>query len=206
MISTRIKNIASFVTSDDTLLDVGCDHAYLAIYLKENNLCKNVLVSDISSLALQQGINNIKNSGLNIKAVVSDGFKNIEDFFDTAVISGMGTNTILKILNSKKRPSKLILQSNNDYYLLRKSLSKLNYVLHQETVVYENGKFYPIMLYKKGKEHLSYKLLMYGKSNNQEYFKYLLQKNLDIIERVPLKKRIILKYQCHLLKGLIEKK
>ena len=31
MISVRLKSIAKFVDSNDSVLDVGCDHGYLSI-------------------------------------------------------------------------------------------------------------------------------------------------------------------------------
>ena len=47
MNSKRIKALASDVSKKDTVLDVGCDHGYLSIYIKENKLCKEVYASDI---------------------------------------------------------------------------------------------------------------------------------------------------------------
>ena len=52
MINKKLKAIASFINTQDTVVDIGCDHAYLAIYLKENKLCKNVYASDINENAL----------------------------------------------------------------------------------------------------------------------------------------------------------
>ena len=62
------------------------------------------------------------------------------------------------------------------------------------------------MLYLKGKQSLSKKELLFGISNNKEYFNYLLNKNRELLNKVPLKKKLNLLYENHLLKGLIEKK
>ena len=61
MLNKKLKTIASLINKNDTVLDIGCDHAYLAIYLKQNNLCKDVYASDINSNALKQANKNIKN-------------------------------------------------------------------------------------------------------------------------------------------------
>ena len=50
-LSKRLRSLISFVSNEDSLVDVGCDHGYLSIYLKENNLCKSVICSDINNNA-----------------------------------------------------------------------------------------------------------------------------------------------------------
>ena len=206
MISVRLKSIAKFVDSNDSVLDVGCDHGYLSIYLKENNLCKNIYASDISKNALEIAKNNFQKHNVLISTFLSDGFRNIDVYFDTAIIAGVGTNTILNIMNSNKRPAKLILASNNDYYLLRKSLNKKGYKLIDELVVKENNHYYIIMKYILGKQKLSYEKLLFGISNDKDYYQYLFKKNNDLIKKVPFIKKIKLSYENRLLKGLIERK
>lgn len=206
MNSERIKALAKEVSENDTVIDVGCDHGYLSIYLKQNNLCKEVYASDISENALNAARKNFQKYNLDIKTYVSNGFKDIPVSFDTAVIAGMGTNTILKILENEKTPNKLILASNNDYYKLRKTLNKKGYKIVDEQVILENKHYYIILLCMKQKQKLKKTELKYGISNNEDYYKYLLNKNKELIKKVPLKKKFQLLYECLLLKGLIEKK
>ena len=116
MKSKRLLEIAKYVDINDSILDVGCDHAYLSIYLKKNNLCKNVIASDISKNALEYAQKNIAKAKLDINTYVSDGLNNITEFYDTVIISGMGTNTILHILDYKELPNKLIISSQNELY------------------------------------------------------------------------------------------
>ncbi len=205
MNSERIKTIASLVDKEDIVIDIGTDHGYLPIYLKLNNICKDVYASDISENALNYAINNFKKYNLDIKYVVSDGFNNIDYKYNTAVIAGMGTSTILNIINNKKCPNKLIIASNNDLYKLRLNLYKLNYKIIKEIVVYENNHYYVIMKVIKGKDKLPYKYLKYGNSNNKEYYKYLLSKNKEIIKKVPLIKKISLLKDNYILNNIIKK-
>ena len=157
-------------------------------------------------MALKQAQTNFKKYHLNIKSFVSDGFNNINVSFNTVVIAGMGTSTILNILNNEKTPNKLIISSNNEHFKLRKNLNKLGYKLIREKIIQEKNHYYIIMLYLKGKQSLSKKELLFGISNNKEYFNYLLNKNRELLNKVPLKKKLNLLYENHLLKGLIEKK
>ena len=60
MISNRLMRIASYVDKKDKLIDIGCDHALLDIYLIKNKMIDKVLVSDVHEGALNAGIANIK--------------------------------------------------------------------------------------------------------------------------------------------------
>ena len=203
MNSERIKTLASFVNKEDVVLDVGCDHGYLSIYLKKNNLCKNVYASDISENALNSAINNFKKYNVKIKSFQSDGFNSVNEEFNTAVIAGMGTSTIINILNNEKKPDKIILSSNNELYKLRCYLNKNGYKIEEEKCVYENNHYYIIMLVKKGYQKLSKKYLKYGLVNDKNYFLYLLNKNKKIIKNAPCSKKIKLLYENHIIKKFI---
>ena len=206
MISTRIKTLASFVEKDDVVLDIGTDHGYLCIYLKENNLCQEVLASDINKNALMSAQNNFQKRNLDIKCYLSDGFNNIDSYYNTSVIAGMGTSTILNIIKSDKCPSKLIIDSHNELPKLRLNLNKLGFKIVQEKVVLEKNHYYVIMLVLKGKQQLTETEILFGISNNLAYYKYLLAKNKELINVVPEEKKKELIYQNEILTGLIEKK
>ena len=103
----RIETLASLVDKDAYVLDIGTDHAYLPIYLYKNNITKSIVGSDISKNALEYAKTNLVKYGLEnkIKLIVSDGFKNINETFDIAIISGVGTGTIKKILDYNNLPN-----------------------------------------------------------------------------------------------------
>lgn len=192
MLNLKLKTIAGFVHTSDTVIDIGCDHAYLAIYLKENNLCKEVYASDISPKVLEIAKQNIAKHHLNILTYLSDGFLNIEQKeIDTAIISGMGSKTILNIIaTAPKNIQKFIISSNHQYETLRKEMLKRGFYIKNEIVVYENKKYYPIMLFTKEKQKENKLTLKYGKSNNQDYFCYLLEKEKNILKKIPKRKLI----------------
>ena len=188
MKSLKLKAIAFFIDKKDKVVDVGCDHAYLDIYLAKNNLCKNIIASDINENALNNAKKNIAKYNLTkkIKCILSDGINevNVKDI-NTVVIAGMGTKTIKHIISNKekfKNIDKIILSSNNDQYLLRKFMNKNHYYLEDEN--------YVISKYKQGKQKFNNKELMFGKYKieNKNYYEYLFKENKKILEKIPFTK------------------
>lgn len=174
----RIETLASLVDKDAYVLDIGTDHAYLPIYLYKNNITKSIVGSDISKNALEYAKTNLVKYGLEnkIKLIISDGFKNINETFDIAIISGVGTETIKKILDYKKLPNKLIISSHKNVLKLRKYMQSIGYKIIDEKIVYENEKYYDLIKYEKGYDNLDEYSLLVGLSNNIEYINYLKEK------------------------------
>lgn len=202
MLNNRLLAIANLVDKNSIVLDVGTDHAYLPIYLSKNKICKKAIASDISQGALEGAAKNVKKYKAKVKLVLSDGLENIEDKYDTLIISGMGTKNIMGILQNKKLPEKIILSSNNNLPELRKFMNDLNYWIVKEVVICENNKYYDIISYHYGKEYLSKIELKYGKSKDKKYYKYLYSKNKMILKKVKGLKRIQVLYEMLLLKLL----
>ena len=58
-ISKRLKTIADLIPNDSKVIDVGCDHAYLSIYLSKEKKCK-CLATDVNSNALENAKRNMR--------------------------------------------------------------------------------------------------------------------------------------------------
>lgn len=209
-ISNRLVSIANLVDNEDIIADIGCDHALLDIYLVTNNIVNKAYASDVNSNALASGIKNINKYKLNDKITIKldDGINNIPKDINTLIISGMGSSTIIKILESNKlkQINKLIIQSNNDYYLLRKYLVNKGYYIIEENYIKDNNKHYINIVFKKGYKKYSDKELKYGpilSRSNKEYYLYLLNKNKEIYNNVPLYK---IKYKLEIIKEIINLK
>ena len=181
----RIKALASLVDKDSRLVDIGTDHALLPIYLYENEITKKVTGSDISSNALEFAKNNLKKHNLSdkIKLIVSDGFTNLNDEYDTAVISGMGTDTIKKILDRENLPKKLIISSHKNVDKLRLFMNKKGYKIIKEITLKDNDIYYDMIKYERGIETLSNYDILVGKSNDTEYKLYILDKYKRIYKK-----------------------
>lgn len=196
-LSLRLNSLVKYVNKEDVICDVGCDHAYLSIFLIKNELVKKAYISDINEKALLNGINNLKKYNLTdkIEAKVSDGINDIAPDVNTLVISGMGANTILKILNNEKikQIKKIIIQANNDYDLLRNDIIKKGYYITKEDVVFENNKYYLNICFCKGKAKYNNKEIKYGPYiiNDRasiNYLETLLRVEKSIIKQIPIKK------------------
>src|SRR5574344_332090 len=102
MLSKRLLEISKLIPKEANVIDIGCDHALLDIYLTLNNDNK-CIASDISEKVIQNANKNIKKYNLTdkIETIVSDGIKNIQIKNNSViVISGMGTHTIIDIVKN----------------------------------------------------------------------------------------------------------
>ncbi len=206
MNSSRLNKLAELVEKGSFIVDVGCDHAYLPILLIENGICDKAYASDISKGALENAKNNIKKHSLDdkIQLFLSDGLKDVPSDYDTIVISGMGTKTVKHILDNI--PDKtIIISSNNNHYELRNFMQHKGFKIDLEDVVYENGKYYPIIRYKKGNDYLNEEELYFGKSSSKEYFQYLYNKYKSILDNMPNNKDNLIDKKVTILEKLLKK-
>lgn len=185
-LSLRLKAVSDLIEEGSKVIDIGCDHGLLDIYLTKNKKC-NCLATDISSTCLKKAQDNIKKYNLDIETKVTNGLDGIDyENYDYVVITGMGFKTIKKILDGKY-PNKLIIQSNNNieelkYHLLRK------YKLIDERIVYENDFYYVILSFEKGKKRYRYADYVIGlNKDNHEYINYLYNKYKSIYDKMPSK-------------------
>ena len=204
-LSKRLEAVATLVDVGKRVIDVGCDHGYLDIYLTLNNE-NRCLATDINEKALNSAINNIKKFNLEdkIETKLTDGLKDIKvNRKDNIVISGMGTNTIVKILSESTLSNTLIISSNNHIDLLRREVVKLGYYIDTELFIIDKKKPYVIIKFKRGFRKYNLNDFMFGPilKNNVQYRNYMIKKYKEIIKQVAFKKLSVkLKYLMLILK------
>ena len=182
MLSLRLKTVASLITTK-SIIDVGCDHGYLDIYLTKKGI--KCLATDISCNALSYAINNFKKNNVEIDTICTDGLKNINiNKEDTIVISGMGTDTIIKIL-SISIDNDLVISSNNHLDKLRRYVISKGYYIDKEVFVIDNDKPYVIIKFKKGIVDYSEFDYIIGINNDKYYLEYMLNKYNKILDSIP---------------------
>ncbi len=198
-ISNRLKVIGDMVLDSPSfnIMDVGCDHALLDIYLYQNNDKLNILATDVNKNPLKSAKNNIDKYDLADKIIIKES-KGIDllDKNSTVVIAGMGKDTIVDILKENKDKlhfiDNLIVSSHSKIPELRRDINELDFKIIKEKVVYDENKYYVVINYSKGKEKLTDKELLLGpnllKNKDKEvleYYRYLLDKYSRINDKLP---------------------
>jgi len=208
-LSKRLEAISSLVPVNSKVIDVGCDHALLDIYLYQNKISNKIIASDINKNALNNAKENIKRYKLTnqIETRLGNGLDTLDekDNIDTLIISGMGAHTITDILKKNypklKNINTIIIQSNTKLLFLRSKMPKLNYKIDNELIVIDNKKIYIIIKFIKGKQKYTKKELYFGPillKNNpklfQEYKKLEFEKLNMILKLLP-KNKILARYK-----------
>lgn len=186
-LSKRLEAISSLVPINSNVIDIGCDHALLDIYLHQNKISKNIIASDINANALNNAIDNIKKNKLDniIETRLGNGLDTLKesDGVATIIISGMGAHTAVGILKNNQHKLKnintIIIQSNTKLEFLRKEVTKLNYMIDNEIMVEDNKKIYTIIKFIKGKNKYTKKELYFGP--------ILLEKNTKLFQEYTKK-------------------
>lgn len=158
-ISKRLKFIISQI-ENESIIDIGTDHAYVPIVAMQRKIIKKAIASDIRKGPLEIAKKNIIDNGFEkkIEVVLSDGFENILPGAKTAIISGMGGLVICDIIGRAKNilPTleQLILQPQNNIYYVRKLLHANGFAIRNEILLYQQN-FYNIINAHRG-EDVSY--------------------------------------------------
>ena len=144
----RIETIAGLVREGKILADIGTDHAWLPVLLVKAGKIPFAYACDVSRGPLQAAEANIEKNGLSdrIVTVLSDGFENVPDDAECAVIAGMGYYTAVHILEEAgkrlDRLDQILVQVNTDVPLLRRWISDHGYTIDLEKTVSDRGRFY----------------------------------------------------------------
>ena len=214
-ISKRLELIASFIPDNSKVIDIGCDHGLLDIYLYQNKKNISIIASDINEQALNNAKKNISDNRLNehIDLRLGNGLDVVEaNEIDTIIMSGLGSYTIVGILkkniNKLNNVDNIVIQSNTKLCFLRKEITKLKYYISDEEMIYDKGIYYTIIKFKKGKKKYNRKELYFGpiliKNKGkvfEEYNKRELERLSLVLKMLPKNKiidRIKTKYMISL--------
>ena len=189
ILNERLMSLSAHLHIEDKMIDIGCDHALLDIYLIKKYPEMKIVASDVSKGPLEFARKNLLKYHLKDKIALrlGDGLEVIDEDIDTIVISGMGTTTILNILKDlPKYPwiRKIVLSPNNDFELLRKNINSWHFKIKEEELILDKGKYYLIMELEKGEEEVN---TFFGKldlksSIVRDFYKMMYEKNQKILK------------------------
>lgn len=151
-LSLRLRTLADMVTPGNRVVDVGCDHGFLPIYLVRSGISPWVLAMDVREGPLTRAREHVAQYGLGeyIETRLSDGLQSYEaGEAETLVCAGMGGRLMAGILREGSRKARsfkeIILQPQSELSGFRRFLYEDGYEITKENILCEEGKFYFLM-------------------------------------------------------------
>ena len=140
------------ITPGLTVADIGCDHAYLPIWLVREEISPHVIACDINAGPIERARENIEDVELTDRIEVrqGDGLSVIAPGeAGSVVMAGMGGKLMVKILDEGsdvlEKVSEIIMDPQSDVAFVRHFLQDNGYRIISENMVNEDDKFYPLI-------------------------------------------------------------
>ena len=188
-LSDRLRAVASLAAPGSRIADVGCDHGYIPIYLYLEGRIPGAIAMDVNRGPLLRAEEHIREYGLGkyIETRLSDGVKALSaGEADTVIIAGMGGPLMEKILTEGRSVlesvSELILQPQSEIGAFRHYLLEHGYRITAEDMVFEEGKYYPMMKVLHGEQS-------YGDETEYLFGRGLLDSRNPVLEQFLLKEQ-----------------
>lgn len=157
-LSKRLSAIAGLVTPGNRIADIGCDHGYIPIYLVQQEIIPGAVAMDVNEGPLLRAKEHIEAQGLGdyIETRLSNGAAALlKGEVDTVIVAGMGGALMQRILTEGEEVfldvSELILQPQSEIGAFRRFLYENGYHITDEDMIFEDGKYYPMMKAVPGK-------------------------------------------------------
>lgn len=158
-LTKRLQEILDYCPKLERWADVGCDHGRLSCSLILSGKAEVVFAADISAPSLSKAGELAKLIGIEdrIQLRLGDGLLPITgDDVQGVVMSGMGGPLILDILEASPETAEkleyMVLSPQKYPERVRKYLNEKGWTVEKECIIEEAGKYYPVMLVKKGKD------------------------------------------------------
>ena len=151
-LTNRLLKIASLVSENKRVADIGTDHGYIPVYLLNKGIIDFAILADVNKGPLENARSEVKINKLEDKVDLRLG-SGIEVLkkgeVDEVIIAGMGGILISELLEANKEVAhsldKLILQPMQAQEELRKYLLNNGYEILNECLEKEDFRLYEIM-------------------------------------------------------------
>lgn len=151
----RMEAVFSMAPRCDTIADIGCDHGKLSAAFLLSGKCRKAIAADISELSLEKARQLSKRLHLqSMECRLGDGLSILAPGeADVIVMAGWGGRNLFEALERERETADgplIILQPMSETEDLRRLLMR-DYLLLDEDLVLEGGRYYDILLARRGK-------------------------------------------------------
>lgn len=151
-LSLRMQTVADMVQPGGRVCDIGCDHAFVSIYLVANGIADHVIASDVRTGPCAIARENIARWGMDdrIDLRLGDGLDTVKPGeTDSIIIAGMGGILITDILSAGKTvvdtAKQLVLQPQSELEHVRRYIHEQGWFITDEKMLVDAGKYYVVM-------------------------------------------------------------
>ena len=165
MLSKRLNKVLTYINNTDKLVDVGCDHGYLAIEAINKGV-KLVQLVDNKTMPLDCAKHNLEKlnrlQDVEVIFTLASGLTKIDDRINVATVTSVifgifsmrssrtkvRTQIIEESFEKAKALDSLILQANTKVEHLRLYLINKGFTIIDESFIKDKNKYYPIIVAK----------------------------------------------------------
>lgn len=151
-LSDRMRAVAALVSPCKSMADIGCDHGYVAMELIRSRTCAHVVAMDINVGPLERAKEHIRDYAMQdyIETRLSDGAAALSpNEVEGIVCAGMGGRLVVSILEESRalvrELKQIVLQPQSELDVVRGYLRTNGYLIEKEDMVFEDGKYYPML-------------------------------------------------------------
>ena len=167
MLDERLSLAAALYEPCELGADIGTDHGLLPCHLLERNVCRRMILADVSPKALRHAEEQVRARHLEDRArlICADGLDALTEPCGCVSVMGMGGETIADILRRGQhqlRGAVLVLSSHTEHSLVRQAVRDIGYHLTCESLCKAAGRFYIFWRAEPGPAPLSDEAIRYG--------------------------------------------
>lgn len=167
MLDERLSLAAALYEPCAVGADIGTDHALLPCHLLTADICRRMLLCDVSPCAMRHAEENVRRYRLEarVRLVCADGLDALDEPCGCVSIMGMGGETMAGILRrgqNKLHGAVLVLSAHTGQPLVRQAIEDIGYHTVREELCYAAGRYYVFWRAEEGRRGMSAQEIRYG--------------------------------------------